>query len=93
MTTADRVPVRNNVARVQRLARERADAQARRIPWQRLLHTRNEYIDWQEFYLWVRSVLEMETSNGWANIEQRTRGQVLCSSPVNDCYGNFCAPG
>jgi hypothetical protein len=45
---------------VQRLARERADAQARRIPWQRLLHVRNEYIDWQEFYLWVRSVLEVE---------------------------------
>jgi hypothetical protein len=45
---------------VQRLAQERADAQARRVPWQRLLHTRNEYIDWQEFYLWVRSVLEVE---------------------------------
>ena len=60
MNTADRVPKRNNVARVQRLARERADTQARRIPWQRLLHTRNEYIDWQEFYLWLRSVLETE---------------------------------
>jgi len=45
---------------VQRLARERAEAQARRIRWQRLLHARNEYIDWQEFYLWVRSVLESE---------------------------------
>ena len=60
MNTANRVPRRNNVARVQRLARERADAQARRVPWQRLLHTRNEYIDWQEFYLWVRSILEVE---------------------------------
>ena len=60
MNTADRVPSRNHVARVQRLARERADAQARRIPWQRLLDTRNQYIDWQEFYLWVRSVLEVE---------------------------------
>jgi hypothetical protein len=60
LNTADRVPKRNNVGRVQRLARDRADAQARRIPWQRLLHTRNEYIDWQEFYLWVRSVLEVE---------------------------------
>jgi hypothetical protein len=48
------------VARVQRLARERADAEARRIPWQRLLDTRNQYIDWQEFYLWVRSILEVE---------------------------------
>lgn len=58
--SAGQVPKRNHVARVQRLARERADAQARRIPWQRLLHSRNEYIDWQEFYLWVRSVLESE---------------------------------
>ena len=60
MNIADRVPSRNHVARVQRLARERADAQARRIPWQRLLDTRNEYIDWQELYLWIRSVLEVE---------------------------------
>lgn len=60
MNTADRVPKQNHVARVQHLAQERADAQARRIPWQRLLDTRNEYIDWQEFYLWVRSVLEVE---------------------------------
>jgi len=60
LKTAGRVPMRNHVARVQRLARERADAQARRVPWQRLLETRNEYIDWQEFYLWVRSVLEVE---------------------------------
>lgn len=60
MNTADRVPKRNHIARVQRLARERADAHARRIPWQQLLHTRNEYIDWQEFNLWVRSVLEIE---------------------------------
>ena len=60
MNPAGRVPKRNHIARVQRLARERADAQARRIPWQRLLHNRNEYIDWQEFYLWVRSVLEIE---------------------------------
>jgi hypothetical protein len=45
---------------VQRRAQERADAQARRVPWQRLLQTRNEYLDWQEFYLWVRSVLEVE---------------------------------
>jgi len=60
LNTADRVPRWNGVARVQRLARERADAQARRVPWQRLLHTRNEFIDWQEFYLWVRSILEVE---------------------------------
>ena len=57
--TASRVPKRNHIARLQRLARERAEAQARRVPWQRLLQTRNEYIDWQEFYLWG-SVLESE---------------------------------
>src|SRR6185312_2146645 len=48
------------IARIQRIARHRADEQAKRIPWQRLLDTRNEYIDWQEFYLWVRSILETE---------------------------------
>jgi len=60
LNTAGRVPKRDHAVRVQRLARERADAQALRIPWQRLLDTRNEYIDWQEFYLWVRSILEVE---------------------------------
>jgi len=54
-----RVPDRD-VARLQRFARERADAEARRIPWPRLLRTREQYIDWQEFYLWVRTVLEVE---------------------------------
>ncbi len=53
-------PVRGSTARLQRAARERADDEARRIPWQRLLDTQNQYIDWQEFYLWVRSVLEVE---------------------------------
>src|SRR5262249_51340054 len=58
--TAGRVPKRNDVARLQRVARERAEFQARHVPWQRLLETRNNYIDWQEFYLWVRSVAEVE---------------------------------
>jgi hypothetical protein len=53
----ERVP---DTAPLQRRARERADEQARRIPWQRLLEVRNQYIDWQEFYLWVRSILEVE---------------------------------
>jgi hypothetical protein len=52
--------VSNNAAQLQRRARERADEQARRIPWQRLLEVRNQYLDWQEFYLWVRSILEVE---------------------------------
>ena len=50
----------NSAAQLQRAARERADDEARRIPWQRLLDTQNQYIDWQEFYLWVRSILEVE---------------------------------
>jgi hypothetical protein len=45
---------------LQRATRERADNEARRVPWQRLFETRNHYIDWQEFYLWVRSILEVE---------------------------------
>jgi hypothetical protein len=52
--------VRDSTTRLQRAARERADDEARRIPWQRLLDARNEYIDWQEFSLWVRSILEVE---------------------------------
>jgi hypothetical protein len=46
--------------RLQRFARERADDEARRIPWQRLYDARNQYIDWQKFQLWVRSILEVE---------------------------------
>ena len=61
LKTAARVPEWNHITETQRLARERAEVQARRVAWQRLLHNRNEYIDWQEFYLWVRSVLEIET--------------------------------
>jgi hypothetical protein len=52
--------VRHSTARLQRTARERADEQARRIPWQRLHEVRNQYIGWQEFYLWVRSIVEVE---------------------------------
>jgi hypothetical protein len=52
--------VSQSADRLQRFARERADEQARRMPWQLLLEARNRYIDWQEFYLWVRSILEVE---------------------------------
>jgi hypothetical protein len=52
--------VRDSSARLQRAARERADDQARRIPWQQLYDVRNQYIDWQEFYLWARPILEVE---------------------------------
>ena len=60
MKKAKLTPMRNTAVQLQRLARERADEQARRIPWRRLLDTRTQYIDWQEFYLWARSILEVE---------------------------------
>ncbi|MGA2644422.1 MAG: hypothetical protein ABSF15_06890, partial [Candidatus Sulfotelmatobacter sp.] len=60
MNEPKRQPVRDSTTRLQRAARERADDEARRIPWQRLLDARNKYIDWQEFSLWVRSILEVE---------------------------------
>ena len=47
--------VLDSTARLRRAARERADDEARRIPWQQLYDARNQYIDWQEFYLWVRN--------------------------------------
>ena len=46
--------------RLGRVARERAENEARHIPWQRLLEARNQYIDWHEFYFWVRSIVESE---------------------------------
>ena len=52
--------MRNSAVQLQRAARERADDQARRIPWQRLYDARNQYIDWQEFSLWACSILEVE---------------------------------
>ena len=60
MKKSKRESVRDSTARLQRTARQRADDEARRIPWHRLLDTQNQYIDWQEFYLWVRSILEVE---------------------------------
>lgn len=45
---------------VQRHAREQAEEEARRVPWQLLLEARNQYLDWQEFYYWARSIMESE---------------------------------
>jgi hypothetical protein len=59
---ATRRHVAKTSSTLQRAARERADNEARRVPWQELLEARNHYIDWQEFSLWVRSVLEVEHS-------------------------------
>lgn len=52
--------LRNPTAQLKRAALGRAVDEARRVPWQRLQETRNQYIDWQEFQLWVRSILEVE---------------------------------
>ena len=60
MKKSKREFVRDSTARLQRAARERADEEARRIPWQRLYEVRNQYIDWQEFNFWARSILKVE---------------------------------
>lgn len=52
--------MRNSALQLQRIARQRADDESRRIPWRRLYEARNQYVDWQEFNLWVRSILEVE---------------------------------
>jgi hypothetical protein len=45
---------------LQRLANEKAAAEARRVPWQVLLEARNQYLHWQEFYHWARSIIDVE---------------------------------
>ena len=60
MTKTRRQSVHESSVRLQNFARQRADEQARRIPWQRLEEARNHYIGWQEFCFWVRSILEIE---------------------------------
>ena len=60
MKKSKRESVRDSTARLQRAALQRADEEARRIPWQRLYEVRNQYIDWQEFNFWARSILEVE---------------------------------
>jgi len=52
--------MRSSVIRIEQLARERAEQQARRVPWQHLHEACNQYIEWQEFFLWVRSIIESE---------------------------------
>lgn len=55
-----RRPLAKTSSALQHTARERADNESRCVPWERLLEARNRYIEWQEFYLWVRSILEVE---------------------------------
>jgi hypothetical protein len=45
---------------IQQQARDQANEEARRIPWQLLQEARVHYVDWQEFYFWARSVMESE---------------------------------
>ena len=46
--------------RVQEMARREANCLAQRVPWQRLLEARTEYIEWGMFGFWVRSIVETE---------------------------------
>jgi hypothetical protein len=63
--------------KAQQQARDVADEEARRIPWQLLQEARSRYIDWEEFYFWARSVMESEGSlPSWlaTEIEDRCPG-------------------
>ena len=44
--------------KLQRFARSRAHEQALSVPWQRLLGSRDDYVDWMEFYYWCRSIID-----------------------------------
>ncbi len=80
---AKRPPTPNSAAQLQRLAQAHADEQARRIPWQKLHDTRQQYIDWQEFSLWVRAIVETEGKMPeWlgAMVEQRCPGFLDANS-------------
>ena len=47
-------------ARMDWRAWEKADEQARRISLPMLLDARTRHIEWEEFFLWVRAILEVE---------------------------------
>jgi len=47
-------------SRVQRQAQQNTAELARRVPWQVLLESRDQYLDWQEFYHWARSIIDVE---------------------------------
>jgi hypothetical protein len=46
--------------RVQELARRRATRQLLRVPWDRFSKAQQEYLDWEDFSLWVRAIVESE---------------------------------
>lgn len=62
MQRKKRVRPRDLTSRLERHANEKAAAEARRVPWQVLLEARNQYLDWQEFFHWVRSIIDTERS-------------------------------
>ena len=49
-------------SRLRGKAHARAADEARRIPWQVLLEARKQYLEWQEFYHWARSIMDCEHS-------------------------------
>ena len=64
-------------ARVSEMARREADRCARRIPWQRLLESRQQYIEWNTFSLWAGAIAEAEGCvPGWLAevVEKRCPG-------------------
>jgi hypothetical protein len=83
----------NSVYKIERAARDRADDQARRVPWQLLLETRSRYIEMQEFCFWARSVIETEDGiPGWLAkmLDRRCPGfiedQQRCESDRSRAY-------
>jgi hypothetical protein len=46
--------------RVSEMARQTAEKQAARIAWQKLYKAREEYLKWEAFVFWVRSIEEAE---------------------------------
>ena len=83
----------NSVYKIERAARDRADDQARRVPWQLLLETRNRYVEMQEFCFWARSVIETEDGiPGWLAkmLDRRCPGfiedQQRCESDRSRTY-------
>ena len=69
--------------RLQEVARREAARQARRIPWRRLLEARREFVDWEVFTFWVRSIIESEDATPrWLAkiIEPRCPGFLTCEN-------------
>ncbi len=59
-----------------RSARDKADKEARRIPWQLLLSTQSLYIDWTEFRCWVCCLSESA-----GHIPEVARGELQARCP------------